>query len=324
MTRVNVQIQDQVTEAVVETLFDIPAERIRAPEPPNIVRHEGSNNDVAEVRFGNGRALMVKRALHDWSLPRFRAAEAAAGLLRQRGMEAPDHVTVPADMGELPVTAYWRIPLPTLAETWPTLDDEARVEVLKSWGELAKTAHAVTFGEFGPLPGAGMPHSSLGEFLHEELDDRLRPAVRVIWPEALKILDVLSQAVDSVDSAVAGSSPSLLHQDMHMGNVLVQRENGRIRCVGFIDLESVQAGPPEADLANARVQHDTLFGQDELHPAFGEHLAEGYGRPLDPVPLRFYETYHLVNLGFYSALTGDKEHARLVARAAEESVADDL
>lgn len=76
MTRVNVQIQDQVTEAVVETLFDIPAERIRAPEPPNIVRHEGSNNDVAEVRFGNGRALMVKRALHDWSLPRFRAAEA--------------------------------------------------------------------------------------------------------------------------------------------------------------------------------------------------------------------------------------------------------
>jgi hypothetical protein len=200
-------------------------------------------------------------------------------------------------------------------------DEAERADVLKSWGDLARSAHSVTFHGFGPLPDAGEPRESLSEFVHAEVEDRLRPAVAAIWPAGMQALDPLCEAVDAVASAVGDTIPSLLHHDMHMGNVLVRREEGRYRCVGFIDLESVQAGPPEADIANATVQHDPLFAQEEPHPAFAEYFSEGYGRPPDPLPLGFYETYHLINFGFYSALIGNGEHARLVAEAADESAA---
>lgn len=308
---------DRPTEEILHALFGIPAERIRAPEPPNVIRRPGSNNNVTEVRFGDGRSLIVKRAPHAWSARRFRAAKTAAYLLRQRGVEAPEHLPVPEKVGEQPVMTYWRIPLPTLNEVWPTLGGDERSITIESWGALLETAHRVTFDQFGSLPGTGKSHETPGDFLRADLEDRLRPAMKTIWPDGMKALDALSDAVDKIDDAVAGAIPSLLHQDMHMGNVLVRRENGRYRCAGFIDLESAQTGPREADIASALVQHGVLFGLDEPHQDFLRDLTIGYGRPLHPFLLRYYEIYHLVNYGFYSAMTGAERHAEDVARAAE-------
>ena len=109
---------------------------------------------------------------------------------------------------------------------------------------------------------------------------------------------------------------TLIHGDLHAGNVLCETEGERIRCVGLLDLETAFAGPPEADLANAEVLHGPLFTQPLPEPWF-EHLRAGYGDSLDPLVLAFFRIYHLANMGFYSAFIGDAWHAETVARGAQ-------
>ena len=74
-------------------------------------------------------------------------------------------------------------------------------------------------------------------------------------------------------------------------------------------------GPRELDLAHALVLHGPLFAQ-QLHDGWFEELRLGYQHPLDPFALRWFAVYHLLNLGFFSALVGDREHAAAVAEAA--------
>jgi aminoglycoside phosphotransferase (APT) family kinase protein len=104
-----------------------------------------------------------------------------------------------------------------------------------------------------------------------------------------------------------------------MANVLCRVEDGEIRCVGFLDLEAALAGPPEADLAKIGIYHGPLFGKP-LNGCWFERVWEGYGKPLDPIVLAFFRAFHLVNIGFHSAFTGNKAHAGEIARAAQEEV----
>ena len=103
------------------------------------------SNDRAEVRFDDGRTLVVKRARHEWARARFAASHHASRLLREAGIPAPRPLALAAAEDGLPVEAYWKIELPTLAESWSAGRRAARQGLLRGWGRLARRIHRVAY-----------------------------------------------------------------------------------------------------------------------------------------------------------------------------------
>lgn len=291
-----------------------------APPVQVVAAGEDHNNDLFEIRLGDGRILMAKRAAHDWAAPRFEASRIASRMLRrQADVITPVHLDPPDGVTNRPLEIYWKVPLPTLADLWPEIASDERPAVLREWGGLLRRTHEVRLPGFGALPGLAEANGSLGEYLRYDLAERLLPAVRSIWPDGRRSVQRLVAAIDRIAPAADARGARLVHNDLHMGNVLCERRAGRVRCVGLIDFEAAAAGPPETDLASAAVLHGPSFGQ-RLDRGWFEHLRDGYGDRLLAGALLFFRGYHLVNMGFYSALVDRPDHAHNVARLARATV----
>lgn len=274
----------------------------------------GSSNETLELSFDDERVLMVKRGRHEWTRRMFRTAAAASDLLQGRtDMVAPNPIDLDRFSSE-PLQAYWRIPLPTLGELWPDLEDVERLGALRSLGRLLRRTHGVRAPGWGDLlePGAG--ERGLEDYLNSDLGQRLLPAVYARWPDGLGPLERLIEAIPFATARVTGHDPVLSHSDVHIQNVLCRRTGDGVRCVGLLDLDNARALPPEADVASFQVLHGALFNQrleENEHAA----MLDGYGAPLDDLLLRFFRAFHLCNLGFHSALVGDDLHAEWVSDA---------
>jgi hypothetical protein len=171
----------------------------------------------------------------------------------------------------------------------------------------------------GPRPAKSSPIGDhgvgLAGFLQRDVVKRLLPAVRWEWKEGAPSVERLAAFIPRVCERVTDEQGVLVHNDLHMANILCDVENGNVECVGILDLEACIAAPPEADLASAEVLQGPCF----FHPLPSECLEwirEGYADALDPVVSAWFRLYHLANLGFYSALIGYHEHADAIAAAA--------
>jgi len=305
------------TDADLNRLLDSLGDEIPG-RPHHALFSDAHSNDLAELTFDDGRTLVVKRARVDWAAPRFAAAHVAGEMLDRQGLVvAPRHFSFPAwqtDPASRPVTAYWRIPFPTLAEVWPNLNAELRRLVLQSWGRLVRRIHDVEFAGHGWLAGMEEGGVALADFLEADLVERLLPAIRYTWPEAIGSVDRVIGAIGRVAERVGAERGRLIHNDLHMGNILCSVETDGVRCVGVLDLEAVFSGPPEADLAALEVMHGPHFTQ-EIAGDWIDHVGAGYGERLDPFVLAFFRAHHLLNMGFHSALVGHHAHAAQVAGA---------
>lgn len=289
-------------------------------EPPafTLSNHGVFSNDLAEARLRDGRRLMIKRGRTPWSGARFEASRTAARLLRRRAdIVTPPSLPLPPGVGECPLDVYWRIELPTLAELWPRLRPDERAQAMRSLGRLIRRAHAVTAAGHGALLAATERRTPLSEVLAEEIGERLMPAVAEGWPEGVPLVEwLLGMVPEAARRARAGGV--LVHGDLHAANVLCERANGSIRCVGLLDLECAHWGPRESDLARLSVIQTDLF-QMPVEGPWMEWVLEGYGRAMDPVLFGFYAVYHLAHLGCHSAWIGHGEHAGEVAAAARKA-----
>jgi hypothetical protein len=246
-----------------------------------------------------------------WSADGFTTARLACRLVReQTRLLVPDPLPIACDPRR-PVQAYWRIPLPTLAELWPSLDDRRREEALISLGVLAGRVHRIRTRGWGPLPLALESARTLEDALHEDLAGRLMPAVACIWPDAYGSLQRLVARIPAAARRVV-IAPVLAHNDLHLHNVLCSRDGGRVRCVGLLDLDGTYALPPESDIARFDVLHRPLFEQP-IRAAVRARVRDAYPHRLDEALLAFFRAAHLANLGFHSALVGHHEHAAAVA-----------
>jgi aminoglycoside phosphotransferase (APT) family kinase protein len=309
-----------LTEDQIAGLLDAVRHELDGAEPVGLHFRDQHSNDVTEVRFSDGRTLMVKQGRFPWVAQRFRTARATSRLLRgAAGVVAPAPLPIAEDLTGSPTEAYWRIDLPTLEELWPTLPEEQRAEVFWSWGVLLRRVHRVVLSGYGDLAAESFADRSLVAHLEGELAGRLRPAVAAEWPGGLWLVDWLLGALPELEARTAGGSATLVHNDLHMGNVLCDTAGGGARCVGLLDLEAAFAGPPEADLANLEIMHGPLFHRPLPGPWL-DWVSEGYGDRLDPWLRGFFRVYHLINMGFYSALVGHHEHAGEVAVAAAAEV----
>lgn len=303
-------------ELLASVLASIPGTPRSLPRGA-VRQHDNYSNDIAEVQLPDGRVLMVKRGRHEWAAAGFETTRVASRLLRMAGILAPAPLPLPDRLTDLQVAAYWRIDLPTLAEVWPDLSTAQREQAIRSWGALARGVHRVELPAFGGLTASGERHDGIWEFVKSDLRLRLRPAAEACWPAGAVLMDRMLDALRRVPR-LEDRLPCLVHGDLHMDNVLCELRDGKVRCVGLLDLDNCTGGAAESDLARAEVLHGPLFGR-HIEERWTGWLYQGYGAGLDPRALGFFRAYHLANLGFYSALVGHDVHAAdvLVALAAE-------
>jgi aminoglycoside phosphotransferase (APT) family kinase protein len=306
-----IALSDDVVHAVVRALAPQ-----AAGSPIRTVHADVHSNDLVTARLADGRALMIKRGRHPWSAHRFATSRRAAALLRTTGIATPAYLTPPEGVCEDPLEVYWRIERPVLDEVWPALDEAARRETMRSLGEMARRVHRELPG-FGPLEA--MDGESPAAIAEQDLRDRLLPAAWGEWLEGAALIERLLEHIPELARRTRGRRPTLVHNDLHMGNVLCEVEDGRARCVGLLDLEAVAAGVPESDFAMMQILHGPHFSRHVPGDWFAE-VRRGYAGELDPWVLGFFRALHLLNLGFYSAHIGHDWHAGEVAREAEREV----
>ncbi|HET6567224.1 MAG TPA: phosphotransferase, partial [Rhodothermales bacterium] len=229
---------------------------------------------------------------------------------------APRPLDLSAAIGDLAVEAYWRIDRPTLAEVWPALPERDRAWTLRHWGGLMARLHRIRFPGHGALAAGGK--DSLAAFLQSDLGTRLLPAVQQTWPEAVRAVDRLLKQIGVIAPRVDRNGV-LVHNDLHMHNVLCERSKHLVRSIGVLDLEAAFAGPPEADMAHTEVLHGPLLGK-QLPEGWIEEVLTGYGRELDPVVRAYFRAFHLVNFGYHAALCDWPDHAADLLQAAEENL----
>ena len=315
-TRTAARIDRRLIRSVIAAVHPQPIHG----SPRRLRFRSGPTNDMAEVRFGDGRKLMIKRARHRWAAEWYTASKLSSALLERRArLVVPMPLDLPEDLDSNPLEAYWRIDLPTLGEVWETLSEEDRRDAMRGWGALLRRAHGVRLPGHGALAKAMEVPVPLSQHLAEDIGGRLMPAIAAEWPEARPMAELLLGAIPDVQKRT-GEDAVLLHGDMHPGNVLCETGEGGPECVGLLDLETALAGPPEYDLARLEVLGTELFG-GAMRPEWLESLYQGYGRRADPVVLSFFRILHYLNLGFHAALVGLDEHAAEVAAAARREAA---
>lgn len=306
--------------ALLETLLDRLANHAGPITKVDILDPDEHSNDRLEVLFRDGRKLVVKRGRYDWVGDRFDASRMAGRLLGRSGeVIAPAHLDLPLVMEGEPILAYWWIDLPTLRELWNDLPRDAVPNVMRSWGRLIRKIHEVRIAGYGCLPELEERKWGLADFLRHDVGERLLPGIQGEWSDAARAAERLVDMIPAVCARVEAEEGVLVHNDLHMANVLCDVTDDGYECVGILDLEASMSCPPEADLASAEVLQGPCF----FHPLADDCLRwvrEGYGDSLDPIVASFFRAYHLLNLGFYSALIGNDEHAAVVAEGARTEV----
>ncbi len=281
----------------------------------------GSSNQVMCLLMDSGRSLIIKQAPFDWAGPRFRNARRASSLLQEKSpLVTPKHLQLPDHIGDTPMMAYWFISHPTLENVWPRLSGDQRVEALYSFGKMLRKMHEIKVDGYGTLNG-DRHYNSVSSYMEDDLRNRLRSAVWFKWPEALPIIDRLGHMASFLPEE---GKATLIHNDLHLDNILCRVKNEKAECIGLLDLEAAVGGAPESDLASATVLHDPLFAEGNPKQKwvsnFDRHLLEGYGNNINHFMLKFFQTYHLLNLGYFSALNGDTQHANRVAKVADKKL----
>lgn len=292
------------------------------PEISAVFTLPGYSNEVVRINLKDGRSLMVKCARYDWVGPRFRSSRRASSLIReQTSLVAPDHLPVTKGENNKDILVYWHIPLPTLKQLWPELSSAERKDVLRRLGSMLRKVHEIQVSQYGLLEVNGQSHDSICGYMENDLQGRLKPAVWAHWKDAIPQIDRLTEMAADLPERDA---PALVHNDLHLDNILCKTEDDEIHCQGLLDLEEAGGGRFESDLASAIVLHNPIFFRMEDNVEwlrdFDRHLLEGYGREPDPFVLRFYRSYHLINMGFFFAHSGDKERAMQIAEVVRQLI----
>lgn len=270
---------------------------------PTVVvpRTGGALSTVHEVRRADGPPLVVKRYASEWRWKQAKEAH-VLGLLhtspvRDR-VRVPEVVHVDADRG---VTVMTLLPGRPLSEV--PLDGAAERAVLVQVGALTRELHRIHQPAFGyvttqvldllPTNRAYMTRQfakKLAELAELGGDPDLHAAISRYVRDRTALLDLCDR-------------PVLCHNDLHAGNVLVERGGEGWRVTGLVDVENTIAADPLMDLAK------TIQYEFRRPPAAFEALLAGYG-PLGPDGrgrIDLYRVYHALELWDWFASTGNTE-----------------
>jgi len=199
------------------------------------------------------------------------------------------------------VTVMTSVPGVPLSEA-PVAGDDWR-DVYRQIGELTRAVHQVAMPEYGYLTTELVdpePHNTT--YMSRQFTRHLARFTEFGGkPETHR------RAVEWVGdrAGLLGlcTGATLCHNDLHEGNVLVERAGDGWRVTGFVDVENAIAADPLMDLAK------TLQYELTRSPVKYAGLLAGYG-PLPasgPARIELYRLYHALELWDWYAYLGVRE-----------------
>jgi hygromycin-B 7''-O-kinase len=166
-----------------------------------------------------------------------------------------------------------RLPGSSMAEAWPTIELQDRIQLMREVGAALAALHAIATDGFAPMA----------------LDwPRFMEGQRASCVERQRSRGLGAPWLDGVESFLERWTPReagarvLLHTEMMREHLLVERRDGGWHATGLIDFEDVLIGAPEYELACVGI---FLAGAE---PGLLRALLDAYGADAqdDELPLR--------------------------------------
>ncbi|MBZ2197430.1 phosphotransferase family protein [Occultella gossypii] len=273
----------------------------------------GRMSTVYEVRRAVGEPLIAKRYADQWLWKQAKEVHVYSLLANVPGTPSVVHVDA-----ENAMTVLTMVPGEPLSAA-PVTGDEAWRDVYRQIGELTRAVHEIAMPGFGylttelvdPAPdNAAYMTALFTRHLAQFADLGGTPATHrraVEWVADRARLLGLCEA------------PTLCHNDLHEGNVMVERAGSGWRVTGLVDVENAIAADPLMDLAKT-VQYELTRSPVKvagLLAGYGSLPASGLAR------IELYRLCHALELWNWFAQNGDTGPLASIAQDIHDLVTTD-
>lgn len=226
-----------------------------------------------------------------------------------------------------------KLPGKRLDILWDSLSLNEKKQLLIKIGKLMKTIHSIKLEKFGRLNGDGSIEESLGfkfkgddpsarysSFLRNLYTDNFKDFGRLLSFEeidpgfALRFFQYILKHKKTIDYQ---DKPTLIHGDMILGHLFVDRIDGEYQIVGLIDVEFADPSSPEYDFI--KLHRQGFFDDVDLKNA----LIQGYG----PINIKAVEVHRIMrDVAFAQVLmfSGGVDKAIEVIKSVDEKIKSDL
>jgi aminoglycoside phosphotransferase (APT) family kinase protein len=281
----------------------------------------GENSQVFEVRCSEPDRALVLKVYPDNLRWKMAKEVFVYGLLTRAPRLPTPEVLVSDDSGALISEAYLimkKLPGALAASEMSSLQVGDIEKVYEQVGEILRAVHGVTFDSFGYITTEVVDgHLTNAGYMEHQFEKKIRQFAELGGDP--RIRRAAERTVASSEFLLAECSQAVLcHDDLHEGNLLVEKRDSEWLVCGVLDVENAVAGDPLLDLA--KTDYYSVRGDRVKHRG----LLSGYG-PLPPKGeeiMRLYGLYHALELWDWFASTSRDEPLDEMSRTSGPSPAD--
>ncbi len=161
-----------------------------------------------------------------------------------------------------------------LENIWSTLQEMEKEQIVIQLAEIIQSIHSIKYDMFGDIEEFDCPrkfYTYVGM-----IKSNIRRDARKIGPKNLLPIKLVTQAVkfveDNIEKINLDFKPTLIHNDLHFGNIIVDKEDNKWIVKAFLDFEWAAAGNPIVDLLGAK---EEFLLDDKLEKLFFEKYSKG-------------------------------------------------
>lgn len=248
-----------------------------------LITGAGHTNRVSVIKVQSEASYVLREYLwpHDApDLDRVRKEKFLHTLLINRGLPVPRILADVTLRGKSAILME-QLPGERLGDSYSHLTSDAWVQAWRSCGATLRRIHSFEYspGTHGIFVGDTLQPFEAPSWGQHCMYNLLYHAQQVVaFRKGIAIdLDGLQKVIEVAIPLLNRGAPTLLHNDAHAWNVLIDRVNGAWGCTGWLDWEYAWVGDPTWDLVRMDLWRSHSIG------ATPGAFYEGYGlRPTEP------------------------------------------
>jgi aminoglycoside phosphotransferase (APT) family kinase protein len=272
---------------------------IRAIQP---ITDRGITNQIALITLQDGMHLIVRQYQWPWEGPdlnRLQKERYIHGLLHRAGVPVP-RILASIDHAGHAMMLMEYMPGEVLGDIAPSLSDAASSQAWWSCGQVLRRAHTISYpaGTAGIIVGDHVQPFADFNAWEDEAPSWGHSQIHMILghfqqlcthkPDLVRSEQALRSTLTKALPYMNRTPPTLLHNDAHAWNVLVQDAGEHWQCSAWLDWEYAWVGDPNWDLVRMDLFRRAPIGTTS------EAFWEGYGSSPSQPERAIYELHILL------------------------------